>query len=107
MFQYHRAQPFTELDNSFLVAGWTEMTALAGKRQKVLMAAIKASHPGKSQMQVPAVQIPVNHVPDIRSEKSILTLVAIIPDHLKGLKMILHAMEAMRLARIPGLIEVI
>ena len=107
MLQYFLAQPFTELDDSFLVAGGAEMTALTGKRQKIFMAAIQAPHPGKSQAQVPAVQIPVNHVPDIRSEKSILTLIAIIPDHLQVFKMILHALEVRRLMRIAWFVKVI
>ncbi len=97
MFQYLLAQPFAELDDSFLVAGGAEMTALAGKRQEVFMSAIATPHPGKPQVQIPAVQIPVNHVPDIGPEKAILTLAAIIPGHLQVFKMILHALEVRRL----------
>jgi hypothetical protein len=107
MLQCLLAQPFTELDDSLLMAGWAEMPTLARKRQEVFMPAIATPHPGISQVQVPAVQIPVNHVPDIRSEKSILTLVAIIPGHLQVFKMILHALEVRRLMRIARFVRVI
>lgn len=53
VFEHLLAQPFTELDDSFLVVGGSKMPALAGKRQQVFMAAIRTSHPGKSQVQVP------------------------------------------------------
>ena len=33
MFRYLLAQPFTKLDDSFLMAGGSEMTVLAGKHQ--------------------------------------------------------------------------
>lgn len=87
MFEYFLAQPFPELDDAFLMAGWAEMPALAGKRQQIFMPAIAAPHPGKSQVQVPAVQIPANHVPDIGPEKSVLTLKTVIPHHFQILKM--------------------
>jgi hypothetical protein len=107
VFEHLLAQPFTELDDSFLVAGGSKMPALAGKRQQVFMAAIRTSHPGKSQVQVPAVQIPVNHVPDIGPEKPVLVLIVVIPDHLQVFKMILHALKIRRLLRIARFIKVI
>jgi len=83
------------------------MATFARKWEQKLMTAGLASYPGKSQVQVPAVQIPVNSVPDIRSEKSILTLIAVIPDHIQGFKMILHALEVRRLMRIAWFVKVI
>jgi len=63
--------------------------SLQHKRQKVFMPAIKAPHPGKPQMQITAVQIPVNHVPDIGPEKPVLPLIAIVPGHFQVFEMIL------------------
>ena len=71
------------------------------------MTAIMASHPGKPQMQVPAVQIPVNHISDIGSEKPVLPLIAIIPDHFQVFEMGLYALEVMGLARIARLIDIV
>ncbi len=107
LFEHLLAQPFTELDDAFLMPGRAEMPAFTGKRQKVFMAAIATSHPGKSQVQVPAVQIPVNHVPDIGPEKPVLVLIAVIPDHLQVFKMILHALEVSRFLRIARFVKVI
>ena len=93
MFQYLLAQPFPEHNHPLLMAGRAEMPALARKRQEIFMPAIATSYPGKTQMQIPAVQISVNHVPDIGPEKSILILVSIIPNHFQFFKMILHALS--------------
>lgn len=71
------------------------------------MPAIATSHPGKPQMQIPAIQIPVNHVPDIRPEKPVLVLIAVLPDHLQVFKMILHALEVRRLLRMARFVKVI
>ena len=43
-----------------LMAGGTEMTALAGEGQRIFMLAIPALHPGKAVMQASAFQAAVN-----------------------------------------------
>ena len=40
-------EPFPEFHHPLLMAGGTEMTALAGEGQKIFMVAIPALHPGK------------------------------------------------------------
>ncbi len=45
-------EPFPEFHHPLLMAGGTEMTALAGEGQKVFMVAIPALHPGKAAVQV-------------------------------------------------------
>jgi len=49
--------------------------------QQIFVAAGFASHAGKTQVQVPAVQIPVNHILDIGSKKTVFSLAALFPDH--------------------------
>ena len=46
------AEPFPEFHHPLLVAGWAEMTALAGKCQEVFMAAVFAFHTGKPVVQI-------------------------------------------------------
>jgi len=75
------------------MAGGAEMPAFAGKRQQIFVAAGLASHAGKTQMQVPAVQIPVNHILDIGSKKIVSALVAFFPDHFQIFEMVLHALK--------------
>jgi hypothetical protein len=70
------------------------------------MPAITASHPGKPEMQIAAVQIPVNHIPDIGPEKAVLPLISIFPCHFQVFEMILYALEVMGLPRIAGLIDI-
>jgi hypothetical protein len=89
------------------MAGRAEMPALARKRQQIFMPAIRAPHPGKPQVQIPAVQISVNHIPDIGSEKSILIPVSIMPNHFQVFKMILHALEVRCLLRMKRLIDIV
>ena len=71
------------------------------------MSAIAAPHPGKSQMQIAAVQIPVNHVSGIGPEKPVLSLIAIIPDNFQVFEMGLYALEVMGLPRIARLIDIV
>jgi len=107
MFQYLLAQPFPELNHPLLMAGRAEMLALARKRQEIFMPAIRAPHPGKPQVQIPAVQISVNHIPDIGSEKSILIPVSIIPNHFQFFKMGFHALKVMGLSWVARFVKVI
>jgi hypothetical protein len=54
-----------------LVAGGTEVTTLARKSQKILMAAFCTSDPGEPVTQNPAVQVAVNDGPKIGTIKPI------------------------------------
>jgi len=65
-----------------------------------------ASHPGKAQVQVSAVQTPVNHILDIGSKKTVSALVALFPDHFQVFEMILHAMKIMGLLGLARLVDI-
>jgi hypothetical protein len=69
---YLLAEPFSEFHDPPLVARWAEVPALARESQKILMTTLFASDAGKPVVEVTAVEIPVNHLPDIGTEKPIL-----------------------------------
>jgi hypothetical protein len=106
MLEHLLAQPLPELDDSFLMTGGAEMPALAGERQQILVAAGLASHPGKTQMQVPAVQIPVNHILDIGSKKTVSALVAFFPEPFQVFEMVLYALKIMGLLGLARLVDI-
>jgi hypothetical protein len=53
---------------------------LAGECQKVFVAAVFAFHTGKPVVDLAAIQIPINHLLDVRSPESVLFSV---PDGVK------------------------
>jgi len=57
-----------------------------------LMTAILTSYASKPVMQDSAVQVPANHLPDIRSIKAILPLKPVFVDLLERFKMVLNAL---------------
>jgi hypothetical protein len=87
---HHRTEPFPKLDNPLLVAGGTEVPALTGKGQKILMTAISTPHPSKTVMTNPTVKISIDNPPHIGSEKPILLGKAFIIDLIKSLKVVLN-----------------
>ena len=66
------AEPFPEFHHALLMAGGTEMTALAGKGQQIFMAAIFAFHTGKAVVQIAAIEIAVDHLLEIGPPESVL-----------------------------------
>jgi hypothetical protein len=76
---------------TLLMAGRAKMTALAGKCQQILMAAVLAFHKGKAVVRVAVVQIPVDHLLDIGPPETILMGKVFIVDSDKGFKAVLHA----------------
>jgi hypothetical protein len=106
MLEHLLAQPLPELDDSFLMAGWAEMPTLAGERQQIFVAAGFASHPGKAQVEVPAVEITVNHILSIRSKESVSALIAFFPVPFLVFKMVLHASKVMRLLGLARLVDI-
>ena len=86
------AKPFAELHHAFLMARRVIMPPFTRKGQKVLMAAVPAAHPRKAVVQVAAVQVAIDHLPDIGPEKSIPALEALFIDLLESLKMILNTL---------------
>jgi hypothetical protein len=67
-------QPLTKFHNPLLVTRRAEVPTLAGKCQKILVAAVCAFDAGKSIVEIATVKIPVNDVGDIRPKKAILSL---------------------------------
>jgi hypothetical protein len=61
-------------------------SALAGKRQQIFMAAAPTSYPGKTIMKITAFQVTLDYLPDIGAKKSILSLIALFVNLLKGFK---------------------
>jgi hypothetical protein len=56
------------------------------------MTAIPAAHARKAVVQVAAVQVAIDHLPDIGPEKPVPAVEALFIDLLEGFKMILHAL---------------
>jgi hypothetical protein len=69
------------------------------------MAAIFAFHMGKAIVQISTVQIPVDDLLDIRTEKSIESFKTFLIDLEKGFKMILHTPVIIGRLRIPCTID--
>jgi len=65
--------------------------AFAGKCQEILVAALLASDAGKSIMEVTAVEIPVNDLLDIRTEKAIPFFKPLLVDLSECLEMVFNA----------------
>ena len=74
------AEPFPEFRHPLLMAGGTEMTALAGK----FMVAIPALHPGKAVMQVATVQVAVNDLLEVGSPEPVRPFELLLADLNKG-----------------------
>jgi hypothetical protein len=94
------AQPFPEFHHALLMAGWAEMTALAGKSQQMFMAAVLAFDAGKAVMRVAAIKITIDHLFDIGPPESVLPGEMIVIDPDKGLEIILDAAVIIRPMRV-------
>ena len=68
------------------------MSALTGEGQKIFMAALPTSDPGKTVTQNATVQIAVDHGPQIGTVKPIAPLKTFLIDPFKGFEMILDTM---------------
>ena len=71
------------------------------------MAAGRASHAGKAKVQIPAIHITVNHLPDIRPEKPVLALIAFFPDHFQIFEVILDALKVAGVLGVSGRVGII
>jgi hypothetical protein len=99
LFQNLSAHPFAKLNHSLLVAGGTEVSALAREGQKIFMAALCTSDSGKAVAQNATVQIAVDHGPQIGTVKPIGPLKALFIDLFKVLEMILNTLVIGRILR--------
>jgi len=66
------AEPFAELHHALLMAGWAEMTALAGEGQQVFVAAVNTFDTGETIVRVAAVEVAVYDLLDIGPPESVL-----------------------------------
>jgi hypothetical protein len=64
------------------------------------MAAPLATHPRKAKMQIAALQVAIDHIGDIGAPETVARCIAILPEHLQLLKMILYAAK---IAAFPGI----
>jgi hypothetical protein len=89
---HFKTKPLAKLHYALLMAGWAKMPALARKRQQIFMPAISTSHPGKTIMQITAVQVTLDYSSNIRSEKTILSLKSVFIYLLKYFKVLFNAL---------------
>ena len=85
---------------------WAEVSPFTGKRPEKLMAAIFAFDPGKTAMQIPTVQIPVDHIQRIGTPIAVPACIAIIPNPLQLLKVRLNRTKIIACAWIPRSINI-
>jgi hypothetical protein len=83
--------PLPEFYHPLLMAGGTEMAALAGEGQKIFMGAILAFHPGKTVVKVATIQVAGNDLLEVGPPKIIPPFEPLLVDLNKGFKMIFHA----------------
>jgi hypothetical protein len=105
LLEHVGTEPFPEFHHPLLMAGGTEMTALAGEGQKIFMVAIPALHPGKAVVQVATVQVAVNDLLEVRPPEPVRPFEPLLVDLNKGLKMVLHAPVIIRRLRVPGTVN--
>ena len=70
------AEPFPEFHHALLMTRRTEVAALAGKCQEIFMAAVFAFHTGKTVVQIPAIEITMDHLLDIGPPETVLMSLA-------------------------------
>ena len=91
LLEYMGTEPFPEFHHPLLMAGRTEMTALAGESQKIFMVAIPAHHPGKALVQVATFQVAVNDLLEVRPPEPVPPFEPLLVDLNKSFKMVFHA----------------
>jgi hypothetical protein len=84
-------EPFPEFDDPLLMAGGTEMTALAGEGQKIFMVAIPALHPGKAVVQVATFQVAGNDLLEVGPPEPVPPFEPLLVNLDEGFQMIFHA----------------
>jgi hypothetical protein len=98
-------EPFSEFHHPLMMAGGTEMMALAGEGQKIFRVAIPALHPGKAVVQVATIQVPVNDFLEVGPPEPVRHFESLLVNLDKGFKMVLHAPVIIRRLRVPGTVN--
>jgi hypothetical protein len=88
--QHAFAHIFPENHHPFLMAGWAKRAAFTGKRQKILMVAFFADHPGKPAVQISAFQITQHHLQHIGTPKPVSCGIPVVPYHFQVFAMLLN-----------------
>jgi hypothetical protein len=89
-------EPFPEFHHPFLMTRGAEVAALTREGQEILVAAVFASHPGEAVMEDAAIEVTVNNLFDIRTQKTILFGKTVVINLFKSLKMILNTLIILR-----------
>jgi hypothetical protein len=105
LLEHVGTEPFPEFHHPLLMAGRTEMTALAGEGQKIFMVAIPALDPGEAVMQVSAFQVAVNDLLKVGTPEPVRPFEALLVDLNKGLQMVFHAPVIIGRLGIPGTVN--
>jgi len=84
-------EPVPEFHHPLLMAGGTEMTALAGEGQEIFMLTIRALHPGKAVVQVATFQVAGNDLLEVGPPEPVRPFEPLLVDLNEGFQMIFHA----------------
>ena len=79
------------------------MTALAGEGKKIFVVAVFTLHPGKAVVQIAAIKITVNDIPEIGTEESIGPFKPFLVDLDEGFQMIYDTAVIIGSLRFAGL----
>ncbi len=90
--EHVRAKPLPEFHDTFLMAGWPEISSLAGEGQQPFCSAPIAANPGEAVVQVTTLQVPDDYLPEIRSPEAIALLESLLVNLREGLEVILYAL---------------
>jgi hypothetical protein len=105
LFEHMGTEPFPEFHHPFLMAGGTEMTALAGESQEIFMLTVRAFHPGKTVVQVAAFQVAGNDLPKVGPPEPVPPFEPLLVDLNEGFQMVFHAPVIIGGLGIPGTVN--
>ena len=86
------AEPLREFHDTSLMAGWAEIPSLAGEGQQPFRSAPITANPGEAAVQVSALKVPDDHLPEIRSPEAVAFLESLLVNLFEGLEVILDTL---------------
>jgi hypothetical protein len=104
LFEHLGIKDLTEFQDPFLMTGGAKVPAFAGKWQEVFILAVITFDPGKTQMEVAAVQVFINDVQYIRPPITIIPLIPVIPYACQFFKMCFYTPVILVFTRGSGII---
>jgi hypothetical protein len=90
--EHVRAKPFADFHDTLPMAGWAEISSLAGEGQQPFRSAPIATNPGEAVVQVTTLQVPDDHLPEIRSPEAVALPESFLVDLIKGLEVVLNTL---------------